>query len=146
MKSINKSLLVLMLGASSLVVGCSNTDEIAQKEQQLTNQEQQLNAKQEQLGDKAVELRTKEQLLNEKQQNLANKEQELNEKAQALAEEEAAREAAAKKITYAVKEGDTLTEIANANNTTIEALVSLNPQLNDKGIDLLYVGDVLKLN
>ncbi|WP_375753212.1 LysM peptidoglycan-binding domain-containing protein [Vibrio sp. HN007] len=145
MKSINKSLLVLMLGASTLAVGCSSTDEIEQKEQQLSNQEQQLNEKEQKLTDVEEHLYTKEQLLNEKQQNLSHKSQELDDRESAIAEEEA-RQEAQRLATYVVEKGDTLTVIAEENNTTVKEIVALNPKFQDKDINTLYVGEKIRLN
>ena len=45
--------------------------------------------------------------------------------------------------TYTVKKGDTLSKIAAANGTTVSALASLN---NIKNVNLIYVGQVLKLS
>lgn len=44
--------------------------------------------------------------------------------------------------TYTVKSGDTLSQIATKNNTTVAKLKSLN---NIQNVDLIYVGQVLKL-
>ena len=44
-------------------------------------------------------------------------------------------------VTYKVKKGDTLSEIAVANNTTVNNLLSLNPDITNK--DLIYVGQVI---
>lgn len=45
--------------------------------------------------------------------------------------------------TYTVKKGDTLSKIAKANGTTVDALAKLN---NIKNVNLIYVGQVLKLS
>jgi LysM repeat protein len=45
--------------------------------------------------------------------------------------------------TYVVQAGDTLSEIAQRYNTSIAAIVALNPQISDP--DLIYVGQVIAL-
>ena len=45
--------------------------------------------------------------------------------------------------TYVVKSGDTLSGIAKANNTTVHALMTLNPSIKDK--NLIHVGQVITL-
>lgn len=45
--------------------------------------------------------------------------------------------------TYTVQKGDTLSKIAKANNTTVDTLAKLN---NIKNVNLIYVGQVLKLS
>ena len=44
-----------------------------------------------------------------------------------------------------VKAGDTVSELAEANDTTVESIENLNPEIN-KETHLIYVGDVLKVN
>lgn len=46
--------------------------------------------------------------------------------------------------TYTVKKGDTLSEIARDNNTTVDALLKLNPSITNR--DLIYIGQVIKLS
>lgn len=45
--------------------------------------------------------------------------------------------------TYTVKSGDTLTKIANANKTTVDKLLALNPQIKNK--NLIKVGQIINL-
>jgi LysM repeat protein len=40
---------------------------------------------------------------------------------------------------YHIQQGDTLTEIAEANNTSIESILALNPQITDE--NMIYTGD-----
>ena len=44
---------------------------------------------------------------------------------------------------YTIKKGDTLTKIAKANNTTVDAIMKKNTQIKDK--NLIYSGKTLKL-
>lgn len=44
-----------------------------------------------------------------------------------------------------VKAGDTVSGLADANDTTVESIENLNPEIN-KETHLIYVGDVLKVN
>ena len=44
-----------------------------------------------------------------------------------------------------VKAGDTVSGLADANDTTVESIETLNPEIN-KETHLIYVGDVLKVN
>ena len=44
-----------------------------------------------------------------------------------------------------VKAGDTVSGLAEANDTTVESIETLNPEIN-KETHLIYVGDVLKVN
>ena len=44
-----------------------------------------------------------------------------------------------------VKAGDTVSGLAEANDTTVESIENLNPEIN-KETHLIYVGDVLKVN
>lgn len=44
-----------------------------------------------------------------------------------------------------VKAGDTVSGLAGANDTTVESIENLNPEIN-KETHLIYVGDVLKVN
>ena len=48
-----------------------------------------------------------------------------------------------KSKTYTIKKGDTLTKIAKANNTTVDAIMKKNTQIKDK--NLIYSGKTLKL-
>lgn len=53
----------------------------------------------------------------------------------------AAKPAAAK--TYTVKKGDTLSEIAKANNTTVKRIMAINPSI--KSADMIVIGQKIKL-
>ena len=44
-----------------------------------------------------------------------------------------------------VKAGDTVSGLADANDTTVESIETLNPEI-DKNTHLIYIGDVLKVN
>lgn len=46
-------------------------------------------------------------------------------------------------LIYKVKAGDTLNKIATAYNTTLKAILSVNPQI--KNPDLIHVGDLIKI-
>lgn len=46
--------------------------------------------------------------------------------------------------TYTVKKGDTLSGIAKANGTTVDALLKLNPTITNR--DLIHIGQVIKLS
>lgn len=45
--------------------------------------------------------------------------------------------------TYVVKKGDSLSEIASANKTTVKKIMALNPEI--KKADAIYVGQKLKM-
>lgn len=47
-------------------------------------------------------------------------------------------------VTYTVKKGDTLSEIARAKNTTVNSLLALNPDITNR--DLIYVGQVIVIS
>lgn len=134
----NKIVLLLTFG---VFAGCSNAkqEELMDTQSATINaQTSELSAQSEKINYQAAELTAQAEKINAQQNEINFQEEQLIDLKMQLDQLESNE--------YTVQEGDSLSKIARQNNTNVNMLVNLNPWLKNKGIDLIYPNEVIKLN
>lgn len=132
---------IVLLLSFGIIAGCSNAQQEELMDTQSTtinDQTTELSAQSEKINSQTAELTAQAEKINAQQDEINFQKQQLLDLKMQLDHLESNQ--------YIVQEGDSLLKITKKNNVSLNMLMNLNPWLKNKGIDLIYPDEVIKLN